>query len=151
MSMYIYCVEYGIVVWDCIMILPVIKYYSKTCLKWPLSKKPKMVFNANYRLMKVKSIAECSPWSILHYLRPSLSHHLSLRSLFCIFLIVCLRQVLLFCASGRSIFMLLTLCILVDFLNTDKYNKDGIVHYIFKGSSGRNFQIIMNFSPWILY
>ena len=41
---------------------------------------PTLVFNANYRLIQVKSIAECS--SILQYFRPSLSYHLSLRSLF---------------------------------------------------------------------
>ena len=35
--------------------------------------------------MQVKSIAECSPWRILQYFRPSLSYHLSLRSLFFIF------------------------------------------------------------------
>ena len=34
--------------------------YSKTCVKWPLSKRPKMVSKTNYRLMQVKSIAECS-------------------------------------------------------------------------------------------
>ena len=32
--------------------------YSKTCLKWPLKKKTKMVFNTDYRLKQVKSIAE---------------------------------------------------------------------------------------------
>ena len=36
--------------------------------------------------MQVKRIAECSKWSILQYFRPSLSYHLSLRSLFCLFL-----------------------------------------------------------------
>ena len=45
-----------------------------------------MVFKTNYRLMQVKSIAECSKGSILHNFRPSLSYHLSLRSLFCLFL-----------------------------------------------------------------
>ena len=40
----------------------------------------------NYGLMQVKSIAECSPWGILQYFRPSLSYHLSLRSLFCLLL-----------------------------------------------------------------
>ena len=35
------------------------KTYSKTCLKWPLSKRPKIVFKTNYPLMQVKSIAEC--------------------------------------------------------------------------------------------
>ena len=49
-------------------------------------KDKKLVFKANYRLMQVKSIAECSKGSILQYFRPSLSYHLSLRSLFCIFL-----------------------------------------------------------------
>ena len=39
----------------------------------------------NYRLMQVKSIAECSLWSILQYFRPSLSYQLFLRSLFCLF------------------------------------------------------------------
>ena len=35
--------------------------YSKTCLKWPLKKKTKnWFFKTNYRLMQVKSIAECS-------------------------------------------------------------------------------------------
>ena len=33
---------------------------SKTCVKRPLSKRPKMVFQTNYPLMQVKSIAECS-------------------------------------------------------------------------------------------
>ena len=33
---------------------------SKTCARWPLSKRPKMVFKTNYSLMQVKSIAECS-------------------------------------------------------------------------------------------
>ena len=40
--------------------------------------------------MQVKSIAECSKGSILQYFRPSLSYHLSLRSLFCLFLSGCL-------------------------------------------------------------
>ena len=34
--------------------------YSKTCLKRPLKKKTKMGFKTDYRLMQVKSIAECS-------------------------------------------------------------------------------------------
>ena len=31
--------------------------YSKTCVKRPLSKRPKIVFKTNYRLMQIKSIA----------------------------------------------------------------------------------------------
>ena len=45
--------------------------------------------------MQVKSIAECSKGSIQQYFRPSLSNHLSLRSLFCLFLSGRFTQVLL--------------------------------------------------------
>ena len=42
--------------------------YSKTCLKQPLKKTKQRSFKiTNGSLMKVKSIAECSPWSILQY------------------------------------------------------------------------------------
>ena len=34
--------------------------YSKTCLTLPQKKRPKMAFKTDYRLMQVKSIAECS-------------------------------------------------------------------------------------------
>ena len=71
--------------------------YSKTCLKRPLKKEDqKLVFKTVYRLMQVKSIAECSKGSILQYFRPSLSYRLSLRSLFCLFLSGRLRLVLLY-------------------------------------------------------
>ena len=33
----------------------------------PLKRTQKMVINTDYRLMQVKSIAECSKWSILQY------------------------------------------------------------------------------------
>ena len=39
---------------------PLIKDYSKTSVKRPLSKISKMVFKTDYRLMQVESIAECS-------------------------------------------------------------------------------------------
>ena len=55
----------------------------------------KLVFNTDYRLMQVRSIAECSKGSILQYCRPTLSYHFPLRSLFCLFLSGRLRQVLL--------------------------------------------------------
>ena len=80
--------------------------YSKPCIKRPLSKSPKLVFKINYRLMQVKSIAECSKGSILQYFRPnesllqyfrpSFSYHLSLRYLFYLFLSGRFRQVLLY-------------------------------------------------------
>ena len=66
--------------------------YSKTCVKWPLSKRPKVVFKNKYRLMQVRSTAEC----ILQYFRPSLRYHLSLRSVFCLFLSGHFIQVLLY-------------------------------------------------------
>ena len=55
-----------------------------------------MVFKTDYHLMQVESIAECSKGSILQYFRPSLSYHLSLRLLFCLFLSGCFTQVLLY-------------------------------------------------------
>ena len=70
--------------------------YSKTCLKRPLSKRPKIGFNTNYYLMQVKSIAECSNGSILQYFRPSFSYYFPLRSLLCLLLSGRLRQVLLY-------------------------------------------------------
>ena len=55
-----------------------------------------MGFQTDYRLMQVKSIAECSNGSILQYFRPSLNYYLPLRSVFCLFLSGRLRQVLLY-------------------------------------------------------
>ena len=46
--------------------------------------------------MQVKSIAECSKWSILQYFSPSLTFYLPLRSLFCLFLSGHLSEVLLY-------------------------------------------------------
>ena len=58
-------------------------WYSKTCLMRPLKKEDqKLVFKTDYRLMQVKSIAECSKGNILQSFRPSFSYHLLLRSLF---------------------------------------------------------------------
>ena len=56
--------------------------------------------------MQVKSIAQCSKGSILQYFLPSLSYHLSLRSLFCLFLSGSFIQVLLlklFCLFGTGV------------------------------------------------
>ena len=66
--------------------------------------------------MQVKSIAECSKGSILQYFRSSLSYHLSLRSLFCLFLIARFTQVLLY-SDGLP--------------HTAELNQDEIIHYIF--------------------
>ena len=41
--------------------------FSKTSLKRPLKKDKTKILMTNGSLMKVESIAECSPWSILQY------------------------------------------------------------------------------------
>ena len=67
---------------DVIAMCGIDSVYDKTCLKRQLKKKTKMFFNIDYRLMQVKSIAECpkgSKGSILQCFRPSLSYNLSLR------------------------------------------------------------------------
>ena len=81
------------------IIIFILFIYSKTCLKQPFKKKTKIGFKTNYCLMQVKSIAECPKGSILQYFRPSLSYHLSLRYLFCLFLSGRLRQGLLYIDS----------------------------------------------------
>ena len=78
--------------------------YSKTCIKWPLSKRSQMGFqdqlllNAGqkYSRMLQGELPECSKGSILQYFQPSLSYHLSFRSLFCLFLSGHFTQVLLY-------------------------------------------------------
>ena len=51
--------------------------YSKTCLNQPLKKDKTKILIKNGSLMKVKSVAECSPWSILQYFWPALSDNWS--------------------------------------------------------------------------
>ena len=75
----------------------------KPILSGHSKRRPNLVFKTNYCLMQVKSIVECSPWSILQSLLPSLSYHLSLRSLFCLVLSGCLRQVLLYSYSQCTV------------------------------------------------
>ena len=87
---------------------PIVSMYSKACVKQPLYKRPKLVFKTNYRQMQIKSVAECSKGSILQYFRPSLSYHLSLRSLFCLFLSNGFTQVLLYIQSEwKTIWLLI--------------------------------------------
>ena len=73
-----------------------IRYTVKPVLSGHSKRGPNCFFKTDYRLMQDKSIAECSKGSILQYFRPSLSYHLSLISLFCLFLSGRLRQVLLY-------------------------------------------------------
>ena len=59
--------------------------YSKSWLKQPLSKRPKIGFQDQLSLNAGQNIAVCSRESILQYFQPASSYHLSLRSLFCLF------------------------------------------------------------------
>ena len=70
------------------LVRPVLKGHTK--------RRPKLSFKNNYCSMQIKSIAECSPWSILQYLQASLSYHLPLRSMFCLILSARFKQVLLY-------------------------------------------------------
>ena len=64
-----------------------IRMLSKTCVKWSLLLKPKLVFKTNYRLMQIKSIAECS-FTKLSFV---------IKTFVCLFLSDCFTQVLVYC------------------------------------------------------
>ena len=72
------------------------KMYNKTCLKRPLKKRAKIVFQDPLSLNVGQKYCRMLQESILQYFRPSLSYHLSLRPLFCLFLSGLLRQALLY-------------------------------------------------------
>ena len=79
----------------CCTLHPQLSENSKTCVKRPLSKRPKIGFQDQLSLNAGQNIAECS-WSILQYVRLSLCYHLSFTSLFCLFLSGRFTQVLLY-------------------------------------------------------
>ena len=64
------------------------------------------VYLTNGILMKVESIAECSPWSILQYFRPALSETQSSTPYFVFFMSGRLRQVLLYSSFTHAHFPL---------------------------------------------
>ena len=70
--------------------------YSKTCLKRPLNKKTKNVFQDQLSLKAGQNYCRMLQESILQYFRPSLSYHLSLRPFLCLFLSGPIRQGLLY-------------------------------------------------------
>ena len=70
--------------------------YRKTCLKRPLKMKTKIGFQDRLSLNAGQKYCRMLQESILQYFRPSLSYHMPLRSLFCLFVSGPLRQVLLF-------------------------------------------------------
>ena len=67
-----------------ITVKPVLSGHSK--------RRPKLVFKTDYRLMQVKSIAECFKGSILQCFRPSLNCLLPLRPLFVLFSVAALDR-----------------------------------------------------------
>ena len=109
----------------------------KPVLNGRSQKDRKLFFKTNYRLMQVKSIKECSMGSILQYFGPSLSYHLSLRSLSCLFLSGRFTQVLLYKPKrwpiifSRQYFLFLLQCSC-------------------ESSAGRLYIIIMLFSDFVL-
>ena len=73
-----------------------VAYYSKTCLKRSPKKKAKNGLKNRSSLYAGQKYCRMLQDSILQYFRPSLSYHLSLRYLFCLFLSGRFRQVLLY-------------------------------------------------------
>ena len=77
--------------------------YSKTCVKRPLSKRPQFGFQDGLLLNACQKYCRMLQGSILQYFPPSLSNHLSLRSLFCLFLSGPFTQVLLLlCLKSKA-------------------------------------------------
>ena len=70
--------------------------YSKTGLKRPLKKKTKIGFQDQLSLNAGQKYCRMLQGSILQHFRPSLSYHMSLRSLFFLLLSGRLRQVVLY-------------------------------------------------------
>ena len=67
----------------------------KTCVKCSLSKRLNIGFQDQLSLNAGQKYCRMLSWSILQYIRPSLSYHLSLRFLFCLYLSGHFTQVLL--------------------------------------------------------
>ena len=71
--------------------------YRKIFLKRPLKKGQKIGFQDRLSLNAGQKYCRILQESILQYFRPSLSYHLSLRSLFCLFLVAVLDR--FYCSS----------------------------------------------------
>ena len=75
----------------------------KTCVKGPLKNRKNKTLNDNGSLMKVKSIAECSPWSILQYFWPALSDNWSWKPIFGLFESGCFTVNTYWAISDKSV------------------------------------------------
>ena len=79
--------------------------YNKTCVKQLLKNRQNKLWNilmTTGSLMNVKSIAECSLWSILQYFWPALSDGWSWKPIFCLFESSCFTQILLYMINARD-------------------------------------------------
>ena len=113
------------------------------------------------KLMQVKSIAECSKGSILQFFRPSLSYHLSLRYLFCLFfcghftqvlhILQYFRPSLSYHLSLRYLFCLFFVAISHRFYCISKNNLQSVWSNPFGSTSSAGFNIskmlILGFKP----
>ena len=81
----------------------------KPVLSGRSKKRPKIVFQDRLSLDSGQKYCRMLQKCILQYFRPSLSYHLSLRSLFCLFLGGHLRQVLLYNIGNKVETMQVTL------------------------------------------
>ena len=77
-------------------VLKFLCYTVKPALSGHSKRRPKIDFHDRLSLNAGQKYCRMLQVSILQYFRPSLSYHLSLRLLFCLFMSGCLRQVLLY-------------------------------------------------------
>ena len=85
-----------------------IKTYRKPVLSGHSKIDKTKILKTNGSLMKVESIAECFPWSILQYFRPALSDNYTPRKL-CLWWVYCFHVVYTpanFVCGGYTVFML---------------------------------------------
>ena len=75
------------------------KEYSKTCVKWSISKRPQIGVQEQ---LSLNTCQKCCRMRNLQYFLPSLSYHLSFRSLFCLFLSGRFTKVLLYWGLTRG-------------------------------------------------
>ena len=84
--------------------------YSKTCVKWPLSKRPKIGFHDQLSLYAGQKYCRILQGEHSAILTTSLSYHLSLRSLFCLFFSGSFTQVLLYSPKFMKSMALFVCC-----------------------------------------
>ena len=76
--------------YDDIPTMTQLELYSKSCVKWPFSKRPKIGFQDQLSLNAGHAQIREHSAILSTYIKPQ--HHLPLRSLFCLFLRSCFTQ-----------------------------------------------------------